>query len=439
MNYISTKKTIPPVDFLHALQKGLAEDGGLFVPEKIPGLEKSFFRGMSGMSTSDIAFPILKPYTEENFSEKQLREVIDEAFTFEIPLVHLHDQIFVLELFHGPTLAFKDFGARFMSRAFSALRNKREQEITILVATSGDTGSAVAQGFYNVPGINVCLLYPSGKVSDLQEKQLTTSGGNVTALEVQGTFDDCQKIVKRAFSDPELNNQLKLSSANSINIGRLLPQMVYYGFGFAQLNNILSDPEPVFCVPSGNFGNITAGLMLQFMGLPARRFIAATNINDVFTGFLDTGKLNPHPSVKTLSNAMDVGNPSNLERIRHFFRDDVSAIRSNIWSHSVGDDQTTIVIDRVYKKTGYTFDPHTAVGYAAGLRYREATGEKDVPVIILGTAHPAKFKDVVEPIIETELTLPVQLKEVLHKEKRSIQIAGDYGPVKDFLLNRYAS
>jgi len=438
MNYISTRNKTESTAFGIALRQGLADDGGLFVPDAIPVLKDAFFEQISHNSDHDIAAMVLKPFLSDEMSAATVNKIVRQAFNFEVPLVHLHDHIYILELFHGPTLAFKDFGARFMSRTFSVLRQKDDQDLTILVATSGDTGSAVAQGFYNVEGINVCLLYPSGKVSILQEQQLTTAGGNVTALEIEGSFDDCQEIVKKAFSDHHLNERLALSSANSINIGRLLPQMVYYAIGYAQLKK-KSKQKPVFCVPSGNFGNLTAGIMLHFMGMPAERFIAATNINDVVPNYLETGIYEPKKSQRTISNAMDVGRPSNMERIKYLFGDDLDVMRKKIWGCRVEDEQTKNVIRQVFKDTGYVLDPHTAVGYAAVKEYAAQHKRGSHPHIILGTAHPAKFRDIVEPLLNSSITLPPQLEEALQKDKQSIKMEADYQTLKEFLINKYGT
>lgn len=436
MKYVSTRNKTKPAGFGTALRQGLADDGGLFVPDAIPVLKDDFFEQISQKSDHNIAAKVLMPFLSNEMPAATVKKIVREAFNFEVPLVHLHDDIYVLELFHGPTLAFKDFGARFMSRAFSALRQEDDRDITILVATSGDTGSAVARGFYSVKGINVCLLYPSGKVSTLQEQQLTTAGGNVTALEIEGSFDDCQEIVKKAFSDHNLKKILDLSSANSINIGRLLPQMVYYAIGYAQLKK-KSKQKPVFCVPSGNFGNLTAGLMLHFMGMPAERFIAATNINDVVPEYLESGVYEPKKSKRTISNAMDVGRPSNIERIKYLFGDDLDEMRKKIWGCRVEDGKTKTTIREVFKDTGYVLDPHTAVGYTAVKEYAARHKHGSHPHIILGTAHPAKFRDIVEPLLDSSIKLPPQLEEALQKDKQSIRMEADYEPVKDFLIKKY--
>ncbi len=436
MQFISTNRKSQPVSFFEAVLKGLADDGGLYMPESIPRLPDQFWKNISDLSFNDIAFNIARPFVHEELTDEALRDVIADAFSFDAPLVPLDGKVYVTELFHGPTLAFKDFGARFMSRVFSAMNQDDEEDVYILVATSGDTGSAVAHGFLGVPGIRVCLLYPSDKVSMLQEQQLTTVGGNVTAVEVEGTFDDCQTMVKQAFSDNDLKNELKLSSANSINFARLLPQSFYYLYALAQLQRKMKE-KPVFCVPSGNMGNLTGGLLAMRMGMPVDQFIVATNVNDVVPEYLRKGVFSPRPSVRTLSNAMDVGNPSNLDRIRFLFNDSISMIRKHLWGASFNDDQTKDAIQWVHQQTGYVMDPHTAVGYLAGEEYRKTTGDEDSPVILMSTAHPAKFKDTVESVINETIPMPEQLQECLEKPKQAIPLAADYQALKSFLLDHH--
>ena len=444
MRFVSTNNKSQQVSFYHAVLMGLADDGGLYMPESIPQLPDEFWQSVAGLSFKEIAFNAARPFVRNELNDSELQAVIDDAFTFDAPLVPLDDKIYVTELFHGPTLAFKDFGARFMSRVFSAMNNKHEglsgkpsregNDVYILVATSGDTGSAVAHGFLGVPGIKVCLLYPSGKVSRLQEQQLTTVGGNVTALEVDGTFDDCQKMVKQAFSDADLRRKLTLSSANSINFARLLPQSFYYIYAFAQLMKS-TDEKPVFCVPSGNMGNLTGGLLAMQMGMPVDQFIVATNVNDVVPEYLRKGIFTPRPSVRTLSNAMDVGNPSNLDRIRFLFGDSISSVRKHLYGSSFNDDQTRDAIQWVHQQTGYVLDPHTAVGYLAGEEYRKTTGDEESPIILMSTAHPAKFKDTVESVIGESISMPKQLQECMEKPKQAIPLDADYSVLKNFLLD----
>ena len=438
MKYVSTNKEADPVSFSTAALQGLAPDGGLYVPKDWPRLSERFLANLGNESLQDIGFEVSRLFVDE-LDNGVLKKVVDDALNFDAPLVKLTETEKVLELFHGPTLAFKDFGARFMSRLFSALRKETDQDLIILAATSGDTGSAVAQGFLDVEGIKVCLLYPSSKVSHIQEQQLTTAGQNVTALEIDGTFDDCQKMVKQAFSDNGLNEQLLLSSANSINIARLLPQIFYYLHAVAQLD---SDYPPIFCVPSGNFGNLTAGLMAQKIGMPVSGFIAATNVNDVFPIYLRTGEFKSRTSEQTISNAMDVGNPSNFERILYLFNGSREQIKQHIWAASFSDSETKKSIKKVYQTKNYLMDPHTAVGYCAVQQYkRQSAGyfgeDQSAPFIILSTAHPAKFGDVIEPVVDQEISVPERLAQCLKKEKQSIFLNADYQNLKEWLLEEY--
>lgn len=433
ISYHSTRGKAGDASYWTAMMEGLAPDQGLYMPAQWPDLSKSLWSEIKGKSIEEIGITLAQAFISD-IPDKRLDDLVGEALSFDAPLRHLHDDLYVLELFHGPTLAFKDFGARFMARLMSYRTMQDDQQMVILVATSGDTGSAVGRAFEGVEGIDVCLLYPSGKVSKLQEQQLTTIGNNVTALEVEGTFDDCQKLVKEAFSDQQLRNQLTLSSANSINIGRLLPQMFYYGRALAQLED---DQLPVhFCVPSGNFGNLTAGMMAAKTGMPVRRFLAGTNVNDVVPEFLRDGIFTPRPSQKTISSAMDVGNPSNLERIRALYTE-MSLIKKHLWAASFNDEQTREAIGNVYKKVDYTLDPHTAVGYLTALQYKKKENCEH-PIIILSTAHPAKFSDIVEPVIGDEITLPAALKESMAREKKSIKTSTSYTEFKDYLLEQYS-
>lgn len=438
MQYISTAKKADPVSFAEAALQGLAPDGGLYLPENWPQLTDDFWHQIGEQSLQDIGFELSRLFVD-SLGDDQLQDIIQNALNFDAPLVQLSDDVYILELFHGPTLAFKDFGARFMSRTFSALREESEQDLVILAATSGDTGSAVAQGFLGVEGIKVCLLYPSGKVSRIQEQQLTTAGKNVVALEVNGTFDDCQSMVKQAFSDSGLNKQLFLSSANSINIARLIPQTFYYAYAIAQCNN---KEDPVFSVPSGNFGNLTAGLMAKKLGMPAAGFIAATNRNDVVPKYLETGEFHPHTSVRTISNAMDVGKPSNFARILHLYDHDHNQIRQQIWGRSFSDQETRQAIEQVYRKYDYLMDPHTAIGFLAVQQFgRSASGyfgeDSSAPKIILSTAHPAKFRDIIEPVIDEKVFIPERLQACFDKEKQSVSISNDYQVLKQWLLDSY--
>lgn len=432
MRLYSTKKTVPEVSLKEALFKGLPSDNGLYMPLEIPTLPQSFFDTIEEKSFAEIAFEVSKALIGEDVPEKDLKKIIDEVISFDAPVVKIQDDMYVLELFHGPSLAFKDFGARFMSQLMSYYLEKDKKDINILVATSGDTGGAVAQGFYNMPGIQVTILYPSGKVSDLQEKQLTTLGGNITALEVQGTFDDCQRMVKEAFLDEELNSKFNLSSANSINISRLIPQSFYYFYAYAQVKKL--GKEVVFSVPSGNFGNLCGGLIAKRMGLPIAHFVATTNANNVIPDYLASGVFNPRPSVRTISNAMDVGNPSNYQRLVAFYNGDVKAIRADVTGKYFTDEQTEDIIKKLYDSTGYILDPHTAVAYLGLRAYLNENSAKDVTGIFLSTAHPAKFIEVVNSVIGKNIEIPESLKAVGKLKKVSIPIGNQFKDLKAYLL-----
>lgn len=420
---ISTRGESPPVSFTEAMKQGLAPDGGLYMPDPLPKLPTSYWNELAGTSISDIGAAVATRFGADPEESQQLAHVARTAIDFDAPLVRLSDTLYVLELFHGPTLAFKDFGARFMAHAFAQLDSREDRDLLILVATSGDTGSAVAHGFYNVPGTRVCLLYPSGRVSALQEKQMSTLGGNITALEVDGAFDDCQALVKQAFSDAELRNELRLSSANSINIARLLPQTFYYIRALAQwMDRGEHARPPRIVVPSGNFGNLTAGLMAARMGMPTAGFVAATNANDVVPAYLNSGSYLPRASVETLSNAMDVGNPSNFERLQYLFEHSIDRFRREVTGTSFTDEQTREKITEVYQTYGYIADPHTAVGLLAA----EQESTPETPTVVLSTAHPAKFGDVVSPAIGHEVPVPDRLADCMSREKRSELMSTDY-------------
>ncbi|MFH0735361.1 MAG: threonine synthase [bacterium] len=431
MQYYSTNNIKNKVSLKEAVLKGIADDGGLFMPEYIPQISKDFINNISSYSFQDIACHIAKLFCEEDIPTPALYDIINSAINFESPIVKLDEDTYVLELFHGPTFAFKDFGARFTAKIMSYFINNQNNEINILVATSGDTGSAVANGFFNIPGINVTILYPSNKVSYLQEKQLTTLGGNITALEVGGTFDDCQRLVKNAFADKTVSKIKNLSSANSINISRLLPQSFYYFNAYAQLKNKTKDL--LFSVPSGNLGNLTAGLIAYKMGLPVYKFISAVNANKVFEKYINTGEFIIKPSITTFSNAMDVGNPSNAARIFELFENNFTKINNIIFSRSKSDEETLIAIEEVYDKYNYLIDPHGAVGYAV---LHDYVDNQDVKYnsIILETAHPAKFTEVMEKAISDKIKLPEELKKCLLKEKVSIKISNRYEEFKEFLI-----
>lgn len=435
MKYYSTNKNSPVVDFKEATIKGQAPDKGLYFPETIPQVDKELIENIEKYSNEEIAFRVIKPYVGNTIDEKRLQEIVNETVNFPIPLVKVNDKISSLELFHGPTLAFKDIGARFMSRCLGHFVGKQDKKVTVLVATSGDTGGAVANGFYNVDGVEVIILYPSGKVSPVQEKQLTTLGNNIKALEVAGTFDDCQQMVKQAFTDEELNNHLFLTSANSINVARWLPQQFYYFFAYKQWAD-KSNP-PVVCVPSGNFGNICAGIMGWASGLSIKHFIAACNANDVVTKYLQAmpspGEgLKPQTAVATLSNAMDVGNPSNFVRILEIFHQNFPQLKEHLSSYSISDDETIATIKAVYEKDKYLLDPHGAVGYLSLQRYLK--DHPDDKGIFLETAHPVKFPDAVEKITGKAIDIPASVKDIMSKEKKSVLMQPDYDSLKQFLL-----
>lgn len=434
MKFYSTNNHDFTVDLRQAVTQGLARDNGLYLPTHIPPLPDSFFQTIKSLSFKKIAFSVARNLLGDDIPGDELQRIIDHTIQFDAPVVAIEDDIYALELFHGPTMAFKDFGARFMSQLLGFFARKQEKEIVILVATSGDTGSAVANGFLEVPGIRVVVLYPSGKVSDIQEKQFTTLGHNITALEIDGTFDDCQRLVKEAFLDEKLQARFFLTSANSINIARLIPQSFYYFHAYAQLK---ARQKPlVFAVPSGNFGNITGGLLAQRMGLPIHHFVAATNRNDVFPSYLETGLFNPRPSEPTISNAMDVGNPSNFVRILDMFSGDYGAIRSAITGYAFSDEETRAAMKDVYSRIGYVLDPHGAIGYL-GLKKYLSDQTDSVTGVFLETAHPAKFKDVVEDALDSTIQVPDTLQRFLGLKKKTTALAADYTVFRDFLANDF--
>ena len=427
MMFYSTRNKQHQVSIETAITNGIAPDGGLYMPETFEN--RYALLNKQNVTLHSIAENLVSPFLKAYFSEEEIHEIITQSFSFDVPLVELNEHLFVAELFHGPTLAFKDFGGQFLGNVLSRILAKKNEKLTILVATSGDTGGAVASGFFDKPNIDVVILYPKGKVSPLQELQLTTWGKNIRALCVDGTFDDCQRLVKIAFADTELREKLNLSSANSINIGRLLPQMIYYGFVSHQLYSRFKE-MPTIVVPSGNFGNITAGLFVQQMGYPIYHFIAATNANDVVPKFLETGSYEPKPSVRTISNAMDVGAPSNIERIEDLFAHNVEEIKAHISAISVSDDDTKRTIKNVFEKYNYVSDPHTAVGIFVA----EMLAKNELAVV-MSTAHPAKFKEDVEAILGREITLPTQLSALLEKTKKSTEISNSYEALKKELLS----
>lgn len=429
MKYTSTNKQSASVDFKEAAIKGLAPDKGLYFPEIIPLLSDTFIKNLKSKSKAEIAFEIIEPYIGNTIPLKELYRICEETVDFDFPLVKINESIYSLELFHGPTLAFKDVGARFMSRCLSHFSKGTNKRTTILVATSGDTGSAVANGFYGAEGMDVIILYPSGKVSNIQELQLTTLGNNIKALEVLGDFDDCQRMVKQAFSDEELNRHFNLTSANSINIARWLSQQFYYCYALQQWPH---EQPPVISVPSGNLGNLCAGLIVHLSGLPISHFIAACNNNDVFPDYINSGRYNSKPSVTTISNAMDVGNPSNFVRILELFKHDFSNIKDVISSYSIDDKTTAETILSVYKEHNYLLDPHGAVAYSSLQHYLEKhPGQKG---IILETAHPVKFDQVIEPIIGREIPTPESVQDLKKSKKQSIQVQPSFENLKKELL-----
>ena len=432
MRFYSTNNTTRFTSLKEAVLQGLAADNGLYMPEEIAVLPPPFFKGLHEMNFRQIAMEVARQFVGEEIPETELRKIVEHTLQFDAPLVALEDNVSALELFHGPTMAFKDFGARFMSQLLAFFSAQVKREIVILVATSGDTGSAVANGFLGVPGIRVVVLYPSGKVSDIQEKQFTTLGENITALEVQGTFDDCQRLVKQAFLDQELRDTFFLTSANSINIARLIPQSFYYFHAYAQRRHL--QKPVVFSVPSGNFGNLTAGLLAKRMGLPVRKFAAATNVNDVVPAYLRTGNMIPSPSKHTMSNAMDVGNPSNFARLMDLYHHDLHAISKDIVGYAFTDAQTAEAMRQVSAENDYILDPHGAVGYL-GLRRYLSEHDSDVNGIFLETAHPAKFKAVVEGAIHQTIPVPPALERFVKGVKRSLVISEAYGDFKRTLLN----
>lgn len=416
-----------------AVVKGLAGDRGLYMPETIKTLPQSFFDNIDKLSFQEIAFTVAQAFFGEDVNEEDLRKIVYDTLSFDCPVARVTENIYSLELFHGPTLAFKDVGARFMARLLQYfIRQEGNEEVNVLVATSGDTGSAVANGFLGVDGIHVYVLYPKGKVSKIQECQFTTLGKNITAVEVDGVFDDCQALVKNAFMDEELNNHMKLTSANSINVARFLPQAFYYFNAYARMKALGKADEMVVCVPSGNFGNITAALFGHRMGLPIKRFIAANNANDIFYNYLQTGKYEPKASRQTIANAMDVGDPSNFARIYDLYKGDHSAVTSIISGATYSDDMIRETMRQCYADNGYILDPHGACGYRA-LSEQLKAGETGV---FCETAHPAKFKDTVDSIIGAEVEIPERLAAFMKGEKQSVEMGKSFAEFKEYLISR---
>jgi len=432
MNFYSLNNEAPMASFKEAVIKGIAPDRGLYFPESITPLPKTFFDTIESLSNTAIAFEAIRQFVSDEIPDDKLNAILKEVLDFEFPVITIEENVAVLELFHGPTMAFKDVGARFMAHCLGYFSKSTDNEVTVLVATSGDTGGAVANGFLDVKGVKVVILYPSGKVSDIQERQLTTLGKNITALEVDGTFDDCQKMVKTAFLDADLLKNMQLTSANSINVARWLPQMFYFLFAYKQLKSL--GKELVFSVPSGNFGNICAGMVAQKLGMPVKHFVASTNVNDTVPQFMKTGEYKPKPSTATISNAMDVGDPSNFIRIRHLFNDNFDALNKNLSSFSFTDEETREAIKKIYGMTGYIADPHGAVGYLGLKKYQKI--HKNYFGVFLETAHPVKFLDVVEDTLGIGLDIPFQIQKVMGKDKKAIKISS-YSALKAHLLQHH--
>jgi threonine synthase len=425
MRYYSLNNSSPLSSFKKAVQNGIAPDRGLYFPEKITPISEDFINNISDYSNEEIAYEVIKQFIGDEIPTNILKEIIKKTISFDFPVVNLDENIGSLELFHGPTMAFKDVGARFMSQCLEYFNQNKTEDITVLVATSGDTGGAVASGFLNAKGVQVVILYPKGKVSEIQEKQLTTLGNNITALEVDGVFDDCQEMVKSAFLDKNISRNL--TSANSINVARWLPQMFYFFFAYKQVSNQYKDI--VFSVPSGNFGNICAGLLAQKLGLPIKHFVASTNINDTVPQYLINGNYDPKPSKATISNAMDVGNPSNFIRIQELFDNNLSSLKKSFSSYSFSDDETKIMMKSIHDKFNYISEPHGAIGYLGLKKYGLKTNEFGV---FLETAHPVKFLEVVEETLTVNVEIPPQIKQVMSKEKVAILIS-NYQELKNFL------
>ena len=434
MLYYSTNKKADLATLEKAVVKGLAEDKGLYMPEKIKALPKDFFDNIEKMSFQEIAYTVADAFFGEDVESDALRKIVYDTLAFDCPVVPVTENIYSLELFHGPTLAFKDVGARFMARLLQYFLKKEGEgnQVNVLVATSGDTGSAVANGFLGVDGIHVYVLYPKGKVSPIQECQFTTLGKNITAIEVDGVFDDCQALVKAAFMDGELNKHMKLTSANSINVARFLPQSFYYFNAYARMKEAGKADNLVMCVPSGNFGNICSALFGHKMGLPIKRFIAANNANDIFYNYLKTGEYNPQPSKATLANAMDVGDPSNFARIYDLYKGDHKVVTSIIDGATYKDDDIMKTMRECYAETGYVLDPHGACGYQA---LKELLQPEEVGVFC-ETAHPAKFKEKVDMILNTDIEIPQRLQEFMKGTKQSIEMSKDFMDFKDYLLKQ---
>lgn len=432
MQYYSTNGKAPLATLEEAVVRGLAPDKGLYMPQEIRPLPQEFFDNIENMSFQEMSYQVAHNFFGDDVDAESLREIVFDTLAFETPIVKVEDNIYSLELFHGPTLAFKDVGARFMARLLRYfIKREGKKQVNVLVATSGDTGSAVANGFLGVDGIHVYVLYPKGKVSKIQESQFTTLGKNITAIEVDGVFDDCQALVKSAFMDEELQGHMNLTSANSINVARFLPQAFYYFNAYAQAKKLGKADNLTICVPSGNFGNITAGLFAQRMGLPIKHFIAANNANDIFYNYLLSGIYSPKASIQTIANAMDVGDPSNFARILDLYKSSHTEICNHISGATYSDDEIAATMKKCYEQTGYVLDPHGACGYQA-LKDNLKEGETGV---FLETAHPAKFKEKVDAILSTNIEIPTRLADFMKGKKQSLEMAADFSAFKQFLLN----
>jgi threonine synthase len=433
MTFVSTSGRAPTLPFRDVIFSGLAPDGGLYVPATFPSLPQELLQSLPLASLQQIGEAVASAYIDD-IPREDLGGILARAWTFPIPLVQLADDLYLLELFHGPTLAFKDIGVRFLAQVLSHYLQRTNGDLTILVATSGDTGSAVAHGFFNVPRITVYVFYPSGKISRLQEQQMATLGGNIHALEIDGTFDDCQVLVKQVLGDSEILEARAVTTANSISLGRLVPQIAYYFWAIAQWQSKfrggVGGPDPTMVVPTGNFGNLTAGVYARLMGAPIAGFVAATNANDAGACYLQTGVFSPRRAIPTCSNAMDVGNPSNLARLRHLFEEDLSLVRRHIKAMVVGDDATLETIRNVHQQTGIVIDPHTAVGVAAA---RGCPSQK--PMVVTATAHPGKFPEIIERALGIRIPLPEPLAEALGRPKQSLPFKADFAAVKRLLLS----
>ena len=432
MQYYSTNGKAPLATLEEAVVRGLAPDKGLYMPQEIRPLPQEFYDNIENMSFQEMSYQVAHNFFGDDVDAESLREIVFDTLAFETPIVKVEDNIYSLELFHGPTLAFKDVGARFMARLLRYfIKREGKKQVNVLVATSGDTGSAVANGFLGVDGIHVYVLYPKGKVSKIQESQFTTLGKNITAIEVDGVFDDCQALVKSAFMDEELQGHMNLTSANSINVARFLPQAFYYFNAYAQAKKLGKADNLTICVPSGNFGNITAGLFAQRMGLPIKHFIAANNANDIFYNYLLSGIYSPKASIQTIANAMDVGDPSNFARILDLYKSSHTEICNHISGATYSDDEIAATMKKCYEQTGYVLDPHGACGYQA-LKDNLKEGETGV---FLETAHPAKFKEKVDAILSTDIEIPTRLADFMKGKKQSLEMTADFSAFKQFLLS----